>query len=207
MQRSLCAGRRVPPAKPSGTQERAGANAEEKGGLLRSKCQLWGSRSVRFGETGGQDGGAGLDELLFGRGEGVGEIAFDVEFGGQFLIYENGDDDFRLHQRRAREITRIFRDILNHDNFATGGSGAAQSPVEGNAGVRREAAGVRSDDEIAGVGGIDEIKTCPVVTSHFLVKALGHQLHEGVGGGSDFGKVLKFLEKVFVSWDHVRVES
>jgi hypothetical protein len=95
---SLCAGRRVPPAKPSGTQERTGANAEEKGGLLRSKCQLWGSRSVRFGEIRGQDGGAGFDELLFGRGEGVGEIAFDVEFGGEFLVYEDGNDDFGFDQ-------------------------------------------------------------------------------------------------------------
>jgi hypothetical protein len=162
---------------------------------------------VRFGETGSQDGGAGLDELLFGRGEGVGEVAFDVEFGGQFLIYENGDDDFRFYERRACEITGIGGDVLDNDDFAGGGSGAAESGVERDASVGREAAGVGTDDEVVGVGGIDEIKTCPVVTSHFLVKALGHQLHEGVGGGSGFGKVLKFLEKVFVSWDHVRVES
>jgi hypothetical protein len=106
----------------------------------------------------GQDGGAGLDELLFGRGEGAGEVAFDVEFGGQFLVYEDGDDDFRFYERRACEITGIGGNVLDDDDFAGGGRGAAESPVEGNAGVGRKAACVRSDDEIAGVGGIDEIK-------------------------------------------------
>src|SRR5260221_222409 len=53
-------------------------------------------------------------------------------------------------------------------------------------------------DEVAGVGGINEIKAGPIVTSHLFVKALGHLLHERVGGGSGFGEVLKFAEKVFV---------
>jgi hypothetical protein len=34
------------------------------------------------------------------------------------------------------------------------------------------------------------------------MKALGHLLHEELGGGSGFGKVLKFLQKLFMRWNH-----
>jgi len=45
--------------------------------------------------------------------------------------------------------------------------------------------------EEVGVGGIDEIKACPVVAGHFLVEALGHLFHKGVGGRERFWQTLE----------------
>lgn len=154
---------------------------------------------------GGDQGGAGFDEFLFQFGEGVGEIAFDVEFTGKLFVYEEGHDHFGLHQRRAGEIARVGGDVLDNDNLAGAGGGAAEAGVEGNAGVGSKAAGIRADNEVAGVGGINEIKANPIVAGHFFMKAVGHALHEGLGGGSGGGKGMEFLEELALRWCHVAV--
>ena len=105
------------------------------------------------GEEGGEEGGAGFDELLLGGSEGVGEVAFDVEFAGELFVDENGDDNFRLDHGGAGEIAGIGGDILNNDDFTAGGRGAAQAVTEGDADVGSEAADVGPDDEVAGVRG------------------------------------------------------
>ena len=127
----------------------------------------------------GDDVGAGFDEFLFGFGEGVGEVAVDIELGGKLLVRKNGNNDFRLHDRGSREIARIGGDIL--DNYDLSGSGrrAAESVAEGDASFGSEAAGERPDDQEGEVRGIHEIKTGPVVAGHLLVQAVGDLLHYG----------------------------
>src|ERR1700733_16163810 len=127
----------------------------------------------------GDDFGTGFDKFALGFGEGVGEVAFGVELGDYFFLGEDGNDDFGFHHRRTREIARIFGDVVNDDDFTSGGGRTAESLAQGNAGVRRKAAGEWTDDEVIRVGGIDQIKPDPVVARHFLVKfvyAVSHQV-------------------------------
>src|SRR5208283_2369668 len=115
---------------------------------------------------------------------------------------KDGHNDFRLHQRRSRKIARIRGDILHDDHLPAGGRCTTESGIEGNARVGRKAAGERSDDQVAGVRGIDQIKTRPVVARHLFVQTLGHTLHKGIDRGSAPGKVLKFLEKFSMHTRH-----
>lgn len=147
-------------------------------------------QALGFCQVVGDYGGAGFDEFLFGFGEGVGEIAFDVELTSELFVCEEGDDHFGLHHGGAGEIARIGGDILDNDDLASAGGGAAEAGGEGNASVGGKAAGEWADDEVTGVDGIDEIKTNPIVAGHFFVKARDHALHEGLGGGSGRGKGL-----------------
>jgi hypothetical protein len=156
-----------------------------------------------FCQVVGDDVGAGFDKHAFRSDERLSKIAIDIELGGKLLFPINGDNDFRLHQGRSRKIARIFGHIL-HDYYLTAGGGrTAQSGVKGDARLGREAAGKRSDDEVAGIRGIDQIKACPVVARHLFVKTLGHPLHDGGHRRGGLGVVLKFTEKFFMCWRHV----
>ena len=144
--------------------------------------------------------GAGLGKLLFRLIESVGEIAFDVEFTRKRFVHVNGNYDFRFHQSGAGKIARIFGDVVDHDGLTAAGSRAAESGVERNASVGRKAASEGSDDQIAGIRRIDQIKAYPVLTRHLFVKALGDTDHEELGIRSDEGIALKFAKKLGMRW-------
>ena len=150
----------------------------------------------------GDDLGAGLDKLLLRFGERVGKVAFDIELTCKLLLCEDGDNDFRFHHRRARKISRIRGDVLHDHDLATGGRRAAESSGERNASVGRKTADERSDDQIARVRRIDQIKPHPVVACHLLVKVLGDLLHKGLGRSTGSGNLLEFQKKLFLQRRH-----
>ena len=113
------------------------------------------------------EGGDGFDEGLFGFGEGADEVAFDIEFGGEFVSDEDGHDDFGFHQGRSGEIADIAGDVIDDYGFAGAGGGSAEAGIERDSRVGGEAADERSDQQDAGIGGIDEIESDPVVACDF----------------------------------------
>src|SRR5580658_11346909 len=143
-------------------------------------------------------GGTGFYKLLLWLGERAGKVALDVEFTNEFVHYEDGDNDLTLHQGRSGKITWIFCNIMHHNGLPACGCGPAESGVEGNASVGREAARERPDQQDAGVRRIDEIKPYPVITSHLFVQTLRDMRHDGLGRRSGSDKTLKFLQKFFV---------
>jgi hypothetical protein len=166
------------------------------------------SQSLAFFQIGGDDGGAGFDELLLRFGEGIGKVAFDIELAGEFFVRVNGNDDFGLNQGGTRKIARFFGYVLHDDDLTRGGGRAAETGVERNARFGSEAANKGSDDQKVLVCGIEEIKTDPIVAGHFFVKAFGDALHEGLRGGGGTSEILEFLQKLFLLWRHgVGLES
>src|ERR1700722_848299 len=143
-------------------------------------------------------GGAGFCKLLLRLRERAGKVAFNIELTYQFVLYEDGDNDLTLHQGRPGKITWIFSHIMHYNGLPAGGRGPAESGVEGNAGVGRETARERPDQQDAGVRRVDEIKTYPVITSHRFVQTLRDTRHDRFGRRSGFDKALKFLQKFFV---------
>ena len=79
----------------------------------------------------------------------------------------------------------------------------AEPGVQRNARIGREAARKGSDDQIAGIGRIDQIEAHPVVARHFFVKALGDAVHQELGCRSGTGIALKFTEKLGMRWSHI----
>lgn len=191
-------------ALPGRSKTRRQALAQTETGLQDKGKKKASSRArlLGGGEVVGDDGGAGFDEGLFGRGEGGGEIAFDVEFGGEFVVGVDGHDDFRFDGGGAGEIARVAGDVLNDDDLAGAGGGAAKSSAERDAHVGREAAGEGADDQEAGVDGVDEVEAHPVVAGHFFVEAVCEAFHQGRGGGGGARQVLQFAEEVLVRWGH-----
>jgi hypothetical protein len=173
---------------------------------LEMRVRLGSASALGFRQIICEDGGAGFDEVLFGFVEGAGKIAIDIEFGGELLVDEDGDDDFGLHKGRAGEIARILGNIVDHDYLSAASRGSAQAGTEGNTRVGHKTADIGSDQEHAAVGRIDQIKANPVVVRHLFVETLGDALHEGLGGGSARGKFLEFAEKFFVRWGHVSAD-
>ena len=62
----------------------------------------------------------------------------------------------------------------------------------------RKAADERSDQQEAGIGRIDEIKTHPVEPRHLFVETLGDMLHDRFGRRCGLGKLLEFSKKLFM---------
>src|SRR5271165_7112694 len=144
------------------------------------------------------DGGAGFDKVLLRFIEGAGKIAFDIEFRCEVAFHEDRDNNFAVHHRRSRKIPRVFGNIVHDYTLPGGCRSAAESAVEGNAGIGRKAANEGPHQQNAGVRRVDEIKTHPVVARHFFMETLGHTFHQGLRRWSGPGKVLKFREQFLV---------
>src|ERR1700685_1336043 len=87
---------------------------------------------------------------------------------------------------------------MHNYSLPAGVSGAAKPVVEGNPSVGREAASERSHHQNAGVGGIDQIKSYPVIAGQFFVKPLRNVLHERFRIGGSLAENLKLFEQFFV---------
>jgi hypothetical protein len=122
--------------------------------------------------------GAALDKVLLNLGKRSRKIALDVEFGCELFFDEDRNDDFRLHQRGSRQVTRICSNVVYYHDLSTLGCRATEPPVERNAGVGRKTAHERSNRQDPGVCRIDEIKAHLVVLRHLFVQTLGDALHE-----------------------------
>src|SRR5262249_38515929 len=155
-----------------------------------TKTRLW------LGEEWSGDGGASLNKFLLELRERIGEVGFDVEFADELLVHEDGHNDFGLHHVGAREVTRILGAALHPGGLAGGSSGSAQAGRKRDAGIRREAARVRPDDEVAGVGWVHQIKARPVVASHFGVELVRDHVHERRRRRLLYGVRLEFLEQL-----------
>src|SRR5882672_1394165 len=107
---------------------------------------------------------AGFDEFLFWFTKCAHEIAFDVEFGGELVLHEDGDYDLALHHGGSGEVAGIFGNVVHDDGLSTGSGCATEARIEGNAGVGREAADEWAHEQDVGVGVADEIEADPVVT-------------------------------------------
>src|SRR5262249_12475063 len=81
----------------------------------------------------------------------------------------------------------------------------AQPGIQRYAHVRRKAARIRSDNQIARVRGIHHVKAHPVVAREFLMQPLGDVPHHRLRRWSGFGKALKFLQQLILcrrhAWD------
>src|SRR5258708_1039736 len=155
------------------------------------------SGQLLFSQIVGDHLGASFDKVPFRFAERVGEIAFDIELSRKLFLRVNGNNDFRLHQRRARKIPRVFGDVLHDYHLTAAGRRAAESLAERYARVGCKAAGVGPDDQVACVRRIHQIETYPVVARPVFMQPFGDLLHGGPCRGSSHGIALEFLEKLF----------
>ena len=145
--------------------------------------------------------GVGLQEFAEERGgvlaefaivwaEGGVEVRIDVEFADDFLVNEDGDNDFGFGFERAGEVAGIGMNIVDDDGFAGGGSGAADALMKRNAGVGSHGAFEGAEDEDVMIAFFFEhVKADPIVASELFVEEGNDGFHEGFGAGVGVGVV------------------
>jgi hypothetical protein len=143
-----------------------------------------------------QDGGVFAELAIIGTESGE-EVGIDVEFTGDFAADEDGDDDFGLGFKRASEIAGIGVDVVDNDGFAGGSSGATDTLIKRDTGVRGHGALEGTEDEDVAVRfPFEHIKADPVVAGEFFVEKGDDGFHESVGGGGGTSERVEFGDEV-----------
>jgi len=138
---------------------------------------------VALKEFAEKNGGVFTKVAIVGAKSGE-EVGVDVELASDFAVDKDGDDDFGFGFEGAGEVTGIGADVVDHDGFAGGGSGATNALIERNARVRGHSALKRTENEDVAVWlFFQQVKTNPVVASEFFVEKGDDAFHEGIGGG------------------------
>ncbi len=108
-------------------------------------------------------------------------MGVDIEFTNNFLVCEEGNDDFGFGFEGTGKITGVGGNIVD-DNGLARGSGATNTLIEGDAGVRGHGALERAEDKDVAVGFLFEhVETNPIVASELFMKDGDDALHERVG--------------------------
>ena len=131
-------------------------------------------------EAAEEAGGVFAEGAIVGA-EGGEEMRVDVEFADDFVVNEDGDDDFGFGFEGAGQIARIGVNVIDDDGLAGGRGSAADALVERNAGVGRLGALEMTENENVVVAFLFEhVKANPVVTSDFFVEESDDALHKGI---------------------------
>jgi hypothetical protein len=144
-----------------------------------------------------EEGGGVFAEFAVVWAEGGEEMAVDIEFADDFFVDEDGNDNFGFGFERAGEIAGIGVDVVDDDGFASGGSGATDTLVERDAGVRGHSAFEGTENEDVAVGFLFEhVKTNPVVAREARVEEGDDAFHEGFARGSGASEIVQGREKI-----------
>jgi hypothetical protein len=136
-----------------------------------------------------EEGGRVFTQKAIAGAKGGEEVGVDVEFADDFAVNEDGDDDFGFSFERADEIAGIAGDVVNDDGHAAAGSGAANSLVEWDAGVRRHGALEGAEDEDIAAGFVlEHVEANPIVFGELAVKEPGDVFHQGFAGRGGDGQ-------------------
>jgi len=151
---------------------------------------------VRLEEAAEEGGGVFAEGAVF-EAEGGEEVGVDVEFADDFVVDEDGDDDFGFGFEGAGEVAGIGINIIDDDGLAGGGGSAADALVERNAGVGGHGALEGAEDENVVVAFLfEQVEANPVVASKLFVEERDDILHEGFGGIGGFGKGIESRDEV-----------
>jgi hypothetical protein len=133
-----------------------------------------------------------LAEFAVVGAEGGVEVGVDVEFAGDFVVDEDGNDDFGFGFERAGEVTGIGIDVVDDDSISGGGSGAADALMERDARVGSHAAFEGTEDEdIVVPFPFEHVEADPIVVSEFFVKKGDDAFHDGFGVGGRNGEAIE----------------
>ena len=102
----------------------------------------------------------------------------------KFPDYRDRHHHFAHHHGRSRKIARILGDIIHNHRLSRARSRSAQSSIQRNPGVRREAADEWPNHEHPRISRIHQVKAHPVVASHLLVQPPRNVLHHLHPAGS-----------------------
>jgi len=129
--------------------------------------------------------------------EGGGEVRINVEFADDFAMDKHGNDDFGPGLEGTGEITWIGIDVIDEDSTPGGGCGAANSPVERDAGVVRRSPFERSEgQDILAAVFFNHVEADPIVASEFFMEERNDALHESVRRIGGFGESLESRKEI-----------
>jgi len=125
-----------------------------------------------------------------------GSVGVDVEFADDFSADEDGDDDLGFGFEGAGEIAGVGVDVVDDDGFAAGGRGAADTLVEGDAGVGRHGAFEGAEDERVAAFPFEHVEPDPVVARELFVEKGDDGFHEGFAGCGGLGERVELRNDV-----------
>ena len=128
--------------------------------------------------------------------EGGEEVGIDVEFSDDFAADEDGDDDFGFGFERAGKITGVGVDVVDDDGFAAGGRCAADTLVEGNAGVGRHGALEGAEGERIAAFPFEHVEADPVVTGELFMEKGDDGFHERLARYGGLGERVEFGHQI-----------